>query len=47
MIAPPGSGPGACEAATLREALALAIGSPQSEQEHSPVEHRGAGRLAA
>ncbi len=47
VIAPPGSGPGACEAATLREALALAIGSPQSEQEHSPVEHRGAGRLAA
>ncbi len=46
VIAPPGSGPAACEAATLREALALALGSP-SEGEFSPAELRGAGRLAA
>ncbi len=47
VIAPPGSGPGAREAATLREALSLAIGPPRSDQQHPSAEPRGAGRLAA
>ena len=49
VIAPPGSGPGACEAATLREALALAIGSSAVRAGALPggaPGRRHAGRLA-
>jgi DNA repair protein RadA/Sms len=48
VIAPPGSGDGAIEAPTLREALALALGSPGAQpQERSPEGLDGAPRLAA
>ena len=47
VIAPPGSGPGAREAPTLREALALAIGSSEKDEPRSPESLEGARRLAA
>ena len=47
VIAPPGSGPGAAEAPTLRDALALALGSLQTGAEPPTDGLRGARRLAA
>jgi DNA repair protein RadA/Sms len=47
VIAPPGSGPGAFEAPTLREALGLAIGSSGEDGQRSLEGRAGAGRLAA
>ena len=49
VIAPPGSGPEACEAATLREALALALGDrrrTRSSHRGGPAGRRPACRLA-
>jgi len=49
VIAPPGSGPDAREAATLREALALALalGEAQDGPEDAPGGLRDAATLAA
>jgi DNA repair protein RadA/Sms len=47
VIAPAGSGPEACEAPTLRAALALAIGSGDEQDERSSEGLEGTPRLAA
>jgi len=47
VIAPPGSGPGAAEAPTLRGALALAIGPPDAAGEGAEEGLRDARRIAA
>ena len=47
VIAPPGSGPGASEAPTLRQALALAIGPPDAAPERSEEGLHDARRIAA